>query len=250
MNRYAKTGFVLAVACSCCSVAAVAQAVKPIRQLVYSFDVSLGTTRTVHNSGMAGGDAASGTGLSDYSATSQDKGELDVDVLKVQPDDGLVVQVTEKARGTRSTKPAMCVTYGNGAVSCDQSTGGLNPEALSLLQVLGRDFLTGAAIDAHNHWTYANKGSDSKDVADYTIRKDNNGILTILYNRNVNVGGAQPFSAVSDGQLTYNRAKTLPMILSEHTITRQAVGMGQDDRTDMRTRISLVSNSMQHVAVP
>lgn len=240
-----------AVVPGCFWTAAAAQTAKPIRQLVYTFDVSLGTTRTVHNSGIAGGAApASGTGLSDYSATSQDKGELDVDVLKVQPDDGLVVQVTEKARGTRSTKPTMCVTYGNGVVSCDQSTGGLNQEALSLLQVLGRDFLSGAAIDARNHWTYANKGSDSKDVADYTIQNDNNGILTILYDRNVNVSGAQAFSAVSDGRLTYNRAKTLPMVLTEHTITRQAVGMGQDDRTDMRTTISLLSDSMQHVAVP
>ncbi|MBV9270349.1 MAG: hypothetical protein JO165_04590, partial [Candidatus Eremiobacteraeota bacterium] len=78
----------------------------PLRHLVYAFTYNVGTTDTIHSSGIGGDGPASG--MSDYQGGTQDKGTLTVDVMQSATDGGLVVKISEQARDTRSAQPALC----------------------------------------------------------------------------------------------------------------------------------------------
>lgn len=214
----------------------------PVRHLVYNFDVSFSTTSTIHDSGIGGGPAS---GSADYRAGTTDKGQIVVDVVTVQPDSGLVVKVAEQARGTRSSEPTMCVAYGNGAVICDQSHGELNEEEMSLLRVIGKDFINRGLIDNKNHWQYSQSTPQAKETNDYTINSTQGDMMNISFQRYLKVDNGQPFDSTTDGKISYNQKLEVPASLNEDTITRKNTGMGNYDRVEQRVSLNLASDSMQ-----
>lgn len=217
----------------------------PVRHLVYNFDVSFNTTSTVHDSGVDGGPVS---GSMDYKAGTMDKGTIVVDVLTVQPDSGLVVRVSEQAHDTRSSVPTMCVAYGSGAVICDQSHGDLNEEEMSLLRVIGKDFINQSLIDAKHHWQYSQSTAQAKETNDYTINSTNGDMLGISFERVLKVETGQPFDATTNGTITYNQKLSVPTGLNEDTITRRDTGGGNYDRIEQRVTLSLAADSMQTAA--
>jgi hypothetical protein len=221
--------------------AALADGPKPMRHLVYTFDVAFNTTSTVHDSGIGG----NGSGSTDYHGGSMDKGQIVVDILTVQPDTGLVLNVSEQARDSRSAVPTMCVAYGNGAVVCDQSHGELNEEEMSLLRVIGKDFVNHSLIDNKNHWQYSQSTPDANETNDYTIQKTQGDVLSIGFQRYLKVQQGQPFEATTDGTITYNQKFSVPTGLTEDTVTRKNTGAGNYDRIEQRISLNLSSDSMQ-----
>jgi hypothetical protein len=221
--------------------AAFADGSQPMRHLVYAFDVAFSTTSTVHDSGIGG----NVSGSTDYRAGTIDKGQIVVDVLAVQPDDGLFLSIAEQARDTRSSVPTKCVAYGNGAVICDQSHGELNEEEMSLLRVIGRDFVNHALIDNKNHWQYAQSMPQAKETNDYTIEATQGDVLSIGFQRYLKVQADQPFEATTDGKITYNQKYSVPTGLTEDTVTRKNTGAGNYDRVEQRISLTLSSDSMQ-----
>jgi hypothetical protein len=244
MKAVARFSLSLAAAAALTATAALADAGKPVRHLVYNFDVTLNSTSTVHDSGIGGGPVS---GSTDYHAGNMDKGQIIVDVVTVQPDNGLVVNVSERAENTRNSVPTMCVAYGNGAVVCDQSHGDVNEEEMSLLRVIGKDFVNQALIDSKHHWQYAQSTSDAKETNDYTIDSTSGDLLAITYQRYLKVATGQPFEATTNGKLHYNEKMTVPTSLSEDTITRKNTGGGNYDRIEQRVTLTLASDSMQAV---
>ena len=212
-----------------------------VRHLVYNFEVSLATTSTVHSSGI--GDGAS-SGSVDYHGSNADQGQITVDVTAVQPDTGLVVTVAETGRNSRNNAATMCVVYGNGAVICDQSKGGINEEEMSLLRVLGRDFVNHTLIDAKNHWQYAQSTPQGNETNDYTINSTNGDLLNISFERVLKVSGADSFDATSDGHIVYNQKLNVPSKIIEDTITRKNTGMGNYDKVDQQISLTLTHDSM------
>lgn len=226
---------------------ALADGTKPVRHLVYNFDVTFNTTSTVHDSGLDGGPVS---GSTDYHAGNMDKGQIIVDVMAVQPDLGLVVNVSEHAQNTRNSVPTMCVAYGNGNVICDQSHGDLNGEEMSLLRVIGRDFVNRAQIDNKNHWQTGQSSPDAKETNDYTIVSTNGDVLGITFERFLKVTTGQPFEATTNGKITYNEKLTVPMMLSEDTVTRRNTGAGNYDRIEQHVTLNLANDSMASVQAP
>lgn len=214
---------------------------QPVRHLVYNFDVAFNTTRTQHDSGIGG----PVSGSTDSHAGTMDKGTIVVDVLTVQPDSGLVVKVSEQARDTRSSVPTMCVAYGSGAVVCDQSHGELNEEEMSLLRVIGKDFINQSLIDNKRHWQYSQSTPEAKETNDYTIDSTNGDILGISFERVLKVETGQPFNATTNGKITYNQKLSVPTGLEEDTVTRRDTGGGNYDRVEQRITLSLATDSMQ-----
>ena len=156
--RRAGYGIVWAAGCVIFAASNACATPAPIRHLVYNFGVTLSTTSTVHSSGIGGNEPASG--MSDYRAGTTDRGQMSVDVLSAQPDNSLVVRISEHGRGTRSTAPVECVAGGAGGVICDMSQGGPNEEEFALLRLLGRNFFNPGAVDNRNHWQVAQRSSD------------------------------------------------------------------------------------------
>jgi hypothetical protein len=238
-----------------CSSAASAIVSQPLRHLVYAFDVTITSDMTVKDSGIGNGDASlkipntSGTGTNHYGGAASDKGTITVDVVEVQADTGTVVRISEQARETRSAEPATCVVYGIGAVICDTSKK-INEEEMALLRLLGHNFVNDEAIDAKHHWRFAESNPQARETNDYTIVGERGGLAQISLQRVLDVSGADGYNATTDGQLLYDREHAVPRSLKEETITRQHVGMGQDNRVDQQLTLSLQTDSLAAAGGP
>ncbi len=214
-----------------------------MRHLAYSFDISITSELTVQSSGIdeAGG---GGSGVSHYAAGNSDKGTITVDIMGVQPDTGLIVSVAEQGRGNRSAEPATCVVYGIGSVVCDPNAK-VNEEEMSLLRVLGRNFVNTSTIDAKRHWQNVANGAGGKEVNDYTISSDNHdGLLGIDFQRVLTVEGASGYRADTHGSLSYNEKLSVPTQVKEDTVTRTHVGQGQDNRVEQQLTLNLTTDSL------
>jgi len=221
------------VAALVCGAVARADDTKPIRHLVYSFDVTL--TSNLAQQSYAGTSQATGS--------NGDRGQIIVDVLQVQPDTGIVVRISESARNTRSAEPTTCVTYGNGQFICETDKK-INEEEYTLLRLLGKNFVNRAQLDAKHHWMYGTDSAASAETSDYTIDSDKNGILGIALSRQQRVKGAQGYTATTEGKLTYNERMSVPLSDTEDTVTR-AEGGASYNRFEQQISLNLVSDSMQ-----
>ena len=221
---------------------------KPIRHLVYTFDISITTDLTVHSSGVDANGSNTGSGMTHYPGGNSDKGSITVDVLGVQPDTGLVVSISEEGRGTRSAEAAMCVAYGIGSVVCDPNKT-VNEEEMSLLRVIGRNFVNMSAMDAKRHWQNTETMQGGTETSDYTItHDDNNGSLGIDYQRILKVEGANGYRADTQGNIAYSQKLSVPTQVKEDTVTRTHVGQGQDNRTEQQLTLTLSTDSLAQTA--
>jgi len=248
MNRQLYLFCAFALLCGLASAAANAQQ-KPIRHLAYTFDISITSEQTVHSSGIGEAGGGTGSGMTHYAAGNSDKGTITVDIMGVQPDTGLVVSIAEQGRGDRTAEPATCVVYGIGSVICDPAKK-INEEEMSLLRVLGRNFVNPSTIDAKHHWqNIESSATGDKEINDYTIsRDDNNGSINIDFQRQLTVAGAGGYRADTSGSIAYNQKLSVPTQVKEDTVTRRHLNQGQDDRTEQQLTLTLTSDSLAQAA--
>jgi len=218
---------------------------KPIRHLSYTFDVAISSDESVHSSGIGG----NGSGVTDYRGGYGDKGTISVDVLAVQPDTGLVVRISEAARETRSANPATCVVYGSSSPICDTSAK-INDEELTLLRLLGRTFIDESQMDAKRHWQFASSSPTYSETNDFTVNRDQDGILDITGQRVTKASGARGYDATTNLQITYDKTKVVPTLVKEDTVLRRSEGMGKDNRIETMTTLTLASDSMAAASTP
>jgi len=210
-----------------CPITGLAQSgpARPLRHLVYTFTWGTSTDLEEHNSGFgAGGTGSASSGISDYNSGSQDKGTIQVDVLREQPDHGLVVSVSEQAQTLRSAPAATCVVFGNTTVICDPS-GKVNVEELTLLRFLGVNFVDADQLDAKGHWQVTRtRGAGYTTTADYTIGKTDGSVLAIDETRVVTEGGSRPATQDVSSKIGYDVGRTLPTSIDEVTTEREPHG--------------------------
>lgn len=256
MNAFSFVSFSLSIAgMLAVGYAEPALAAAPLRHLVYTFSTSNVTSRTVHTSGFqassedanAPGDNAGGpAGVADYRSGNSDTGTITVDMLRLQPDSGLVVRIAESGQNGRNDSPKLCVVYGTGTLICDETSGPTTPEENSLLFLLGRSFVNAAEIDAHNHWHNAVSGPLGETSNDYTIVKQRNGVDDISYTREVKVQAARPYDARSEGRLVYSERFEIPVAVREDTTSSNTTGLGGDyATTQVHLDLHLASDSGQ-----
>jgi hypothetical protein len=229
----------------------------PLRHLVYDFTYSNSQTQTAHESGISNGDAAPTKGMggpgslaaaapasgsAQSTAATSDRGQIVADVMRVQPDGGLIISVSEQANDKRSALPATCVVYGNTNMVCDTSKQ-INTEELALLRTLGSNFVDLAQIDAKNHWRVDQSGGTSSDVADYSIASSNGNVMKISSLRVLKEQGVQGFTATTNGTITYDAVRLVPTNLVEDEILRQGGGMGSYTEVRTQTSLALVADS-------
>ncbi|MEO6912915.1 MAG: hypothetical protein ABI182_02695 [Candidatus Baltobacteraceae bacterium] len=212
----------------------------PLRHLVYTFDVSITSTTSIHSSGIG----TTGSGVADYQGGVGDKGTITADVIAATADKGLVIDVSEQARNDRSATVVRCAVYGDGRVFYD-TTRKVNDEEMSLLRVLGRDFVDPATLDANNHWRIANSSPALDISADYTIKSNTNGILQIDLQRVLKIKGAQASDTTTDGSIVYNLTDEVPNQVREDTMERSNGGISGDTTLHTQIELKLASDSMQ-----
>lgn len=218
---------VLAFALAPAAARAVVQAGQPspARHLVYSFTWGVTTNLEMHTSGFANDSISASTpgepsGITESSGGTEDRGTITVDVRGQQPDQGLVVNVSEEAQGRRSAPVATCVVFGNTTVICESGKK-INAEELTLLRFLGSNFLDATQLDSKEHWQVVNNGGDFSTTSDYTITHNDNGAMTIDEIRIVKDSGARPLTTMINSTIGYDSTRRIPVTISEQSVERR-----------------------------
>jgi hypothetical protein len=213
------------------------------RHLVYSFTYGNQSDLEVHSSGIDPGGGASGSsGMSDFTGGLSDQGTISVDVLSQQPDGGLVLKVSEQAQHTRSAAPATCVAYPNTGVICDPNAT-VNPEEMALIRLLAPKFVDPDNLDAAKHWKIEEPGAQMSVTSDFTIARNQGGMMTIDETRTVRQQGSQTVTTNLTTTISYDFNRSIPIAVNEYAIARGAAGMGQYNTTKSQTVLQLRSDS-------
>jgi hypothetical protein len=224
-----------------------ATAVPQIRHLVYSFTWGTSNNTEVHTSGIGAtgnsmGAGGSGSGMASSTGAASDHGTITIDVLRRQPDNGLVLNVSEQAIERRSAPAATCVVYGDLTVVCDPEKK-INSEELTLLRLLGSNFVDPGALDAKKHWQHQHQSGTSSSTTDFTISKNDNGIMTISESRaEKDATGARPQTSDITATIGYDFARLIPTSIDEYTIIRSDQG-DQYQTVKSQTELRLQSDS-------
>lgn len=208
----------------------------PLRHLVYSFTYESKQHGTVTND-------PGTSGARTFTGNLADHGTITIDVLREAPDRGLVVVVSEQGSDTRSAAAATCAVYGNTLVACDPSKP-TNSEELTALRFLGANFVDPAKVDAKNHWAISQDAGGVSVNADYTIAKNDDGMLTINETRTVEGHGFGSVKTDVQTKLTYNGRLQVPTSIDEYATERKNAGFQGISTTVFQTTLKLLSDSL------
>jgi len=219
-----------------------------MRQLVYSF--TYGSTQNVnardssnYNTDPNGNIMpVAGSGVSNYKGTLCDKGTMLVDVMREQPDKGLVVVVSENAEVTRKAPPATCVVYANTEVICDPNKT-VNPEEYTLLRFMASNFVDPNVLDEKKHWGYDSVTGGTALKADYTIVHSDGTKMTIDEVRNIKRQDTQGQTTSIYSKIDYDFARLIPTAIDEYVTQRSDHG-GGNATTIYQTDFKLVTDSL------
>lgn len=208
-----------------------------VRHVVYAFTWGTTNDTEVHTSGLPDssggggggmgappGNNGSASGMADYAGGASDKGTIAVDFERQQPDGGYVVSISEQALQRRSAPAATCVVYGDLTVVCDPNKK-INAEELTLLRLLGSNFVDPNAIDAKQHWQRSRPNANSSATWDFTIAKNANGIMTIDEAATLrDTAGARPQTSQVTATIGYDLSRTIPTSIDEYSIMHSEQG--------------------------
>ncbi len=191
----------------------------PLRVVVYHYAIDVHGFDSGMDSGFTNGHGYAQ--ISQTTSTNGVSGTITVDVLSAAQDGGLVVDATEKVdRADRPQQPIRCAVYADPEnVICDQNltqTGEVTGEITTLLTYLGRGFYDASRLDDKKHWKTdqpLNQGTGTV-TSNYTVTKDDGGVVTIAVNRVLHVG---PKVSTTNGTLQYDPAVSLPV--KAHLVT-------------------------------
>jgi hypothetical protein len=215
---------------------------KPLRHLVYAFTWGTNTDLQMQNSGMTENGGTTGSGTSDFSGETQDRGTITVDVMREQTDRGLVISVSEQAQGQRSALATTCVVFGNTNVVCDPN-GKVNAEEVAVVRLLRPAFVDPTQLDAKQHWHVSQDAPDFTTVSDFVIAQNAAGVMKIIETRTVKGTGARPYTRSVSATIGYDFNRTIPTSINEDTIERSE-GVNQYRVVKSQTTLQLESDSM------
>jgi hypothetical protein len=215
-----------------------------IGQLVYSF--TYGSDQHVYardqQNNMDIGIPGYTSGISDYHGKLDDKGTMTVDIIGLQPDQGLVVNISEQGQQTRRAPPATCVVYGDTRVICDPSKT-LYSEEYTLLRFLGADFVDPNRLDAHKHWAIDEAGQINTIKADYSVTSDAKGSMQISESRQIIPNGGGSLTTDIQTKIGYDTVRSVPTSIDEYVMQRLDNGVSGTTDTIYQTTLRLLSDS-------
>jgi hypothetical protein len=217
----------------------------PERVLVYAYTYSESGDLQEHGTNGFAHDTRSGAGMSrDYNHTLGDKGTITVDVIKEQHDRGLIVRISEQGQQTRTAPAAECAVYGDTiTIVCDPEKT-MFSEEMTLLRFLGTTFVDPNLIDAQKHWKIDVSSNQRSTVADFTIEKNANGIMTIGESRTIKELVVPQITTNVDAKIAYDFNRLIPISIDESTILRQGHVGGATMTTTVQTTLVLQTDSM------
>jgi hypothetical protein len=200
---------------------------KPLRHLEYSYSVDYQQLGEEHQGDIGTG----GSGVVSTAHGSGRQGTLDVDVIGVAKDGGLVIRSAEWIQDRpRASQSFICAVYPEGRVICPEHLDVTDAEN-ELMTFLGRGFFDGSLVDAKGHWqrTFSNKYVSV--TSDFTIvgSADANPLTIDAKTQIVSTAG---LSTNWDDQahLTYDTAMSVPVAIHDVAV-QHARGSAQTQTT-------------------
>lgn len=215
-------------------------------QFVYSFTYSSNQNVSARDASdnaetvdsMSGALNGGSNGMSHYRGNLTDRGTMTVQVVRQQPDGGLIVSISEQGEQTRRAPAATCVVYGNTQVICDPNKT-VYTEEYTLLRFLGKNFVDPSELDANRHWSI---GGTTDLKADYTIGSNANGMMQISEARHMRASTAGQTTDVQT-KIGYDFTRAIPTSIDEYVTQRRDSGVSGTSTTIYQTTLSLVSSS-------
>lgn len=240
----------LAAGATLLSSPATAYADQSLGTLIYNFtysadqNIQARDTATIENvdenGNMAGGTA--NNGISHYDGKLDDKGTMTVDVVKRQPDGGLVVMISEQGERYRRAPSAECVVYGNTMVICDPNRT-VYTEEYTLLRFLAGNFVDPNQLDTSKHWKIVQDRNTDHVSADYTINSNSNGQMQIGETRTIKQTGAGRLETDISTKIGYDYSRLVPTTIDEYAQQSTDAGLNGTSKTIYQTTLQLVSDT-------
>ena len=224
---------------------AVAVADAPLGTLVYQFSYNSTQNISARDSANQAESlgASNQTGINQYTGGLTDKGTMTVQIVKKQPDGGVVVMISEQGEKIRRAPPAECVVYGNTNVICDPNKT-IYTEEYTLLRFLAGNFVDPSQLDASKHWKIVQDVNNDHVSADYTIDSNNNGQMQIGETRTIKETGAGHLETDVSTKIGYDYSRLVPTSVDEYAQQYTDAGMKGSQRTIYQTTLQLVSDTM------
>jgi hypothetical protein len=216
---------------------------KPLRSLSYNFQVDYQQNGETHTDAIGTGGSGVKSMLNGIGRT----GALNVDILGLGNDGGLVIRVSEWLQyQPRASQSFTCAAYPDGRVVCPEELQVTDAEN-TLMGFLGRGFYDPTLVDAQHQWqrSYSNKYVSVVSTFTITGPPDANPLNISSKSEIKSMTGA--FSNWNDqAQLTYDTALEVP--LHVHDVALQ-IGR-QASSVQTTTEITLTKDSFAKPAVP
>jgi hypothetical protein len=190
---------------------------------------------------LSGANVNSTSGISDYHGRLDDKGTMTVGVVGLQPDEGMVVNISEAGQNTRRAPSATCVVYGNTRVICDPNKT-VYPEEYTLLRFLGAHFIP-TPLDQNKSWQIEQNGSNVDVKADYVVTSAANGVAQISEARSIRTDNGGSLTTDVQTKIGYDLTHGLPSSVEEYVLQHQDNGVSGTTTTIYQTTLKLISNS-------
>jgi hypothetical protein len=226
-----------------------ADALKPLRTIVYDVAYSTSVARREQTSGFSNStlsgstsSMSSGHGEVERHLTSDERGTLTVAIVAASKDGGLVADVAFAGKSTAQS-PVRVAIFADGRLSYNPNTP-LCPEALRVLPFLARGLVAEHQMSAGESWSvpFASPASGSTT---YTIDRVDGERAVIAIDENMIVRGASSFTEHAEGKTTYATDILSPITLELSSRTRRDVSPQETDTTDTHVLATLVSDSFQ-----
>jgi len=145
------------------------------------------------------------------------RGTIHVAVVREQPDQTLVVQLSESPAPSGASA-ATCVVYPTTALICDPNQP-VSLEELTLLRFLSPG-LVDPARDG-THWQFADGGPQSSFKASYSVLQSSAGVMTIGERRTTTGDTGPESTANSVSTILYDTSRAIPTAIDENLIQKQ-----------------------------
>jgi hypothetical protein len=206
---------------------------KPIRHMEYAYSVDYQRLGNSTEGAIGGGHS----GIVSQSGGGGRQGTLEVDVMAVAKDGGLVIRTAEWLQERpRASQAFLCAVYPEGRVICPDHLDVTDAEN-EIMTYLGRGFYDGSLVDDKGHWQRQFSNKSVAVTTDFTITgsPDANPLVIAAKGSVKSLNGLD--SSWDDvTQLTYDTALSVPV--SVHDVAIQHARGTSETQTTMDFKLT------------
>ena len=243
MTKRVLLASLLALACGmqpafAASTTAADAAAKPLRTLTYDLEMTIGNVREIHIDAIG----TAGSGVSNTGAALESKGSINVDVIAVTGDGGMVVDVSENASNRSHAKVRVAIAKGGAVVYDPKQTDNVTVEEFALLSWLSRGFYAPPADPPGTTWDTDASAQNVTGKNHYRVISVSGDTVTLDCRTEERKGGVDSFDMTRIGTLVYDMKMVVPRSATFQEINHSQ-RLGHYDTTNVSVTLKLANDT-------